>query len=245
MSNSLLPTAALPRQELKAGLIHIWHACLDQPTSRFQGLLSTDERARAGRYYFEKDWRRYIVRRGILRKILAGYLGTEPGRLRFCYGANGKPMLSNTYSQEKIHFNLSHSEGLALYAFTRDREIGVDIEFVREVPEMEQIVANFFPAGERADFETVPESMKKEAFFNGWTRKEAFIKATGGGLSLPLDSFEVSLAPGEPARLLAIEGDPAAAARWSVLDLATDAGFAAALAVKGQIGDIQYRQWAN
>jgi len=140
---------------------------------------------------------------------------------------------------------LSQSDGLALYAFTRDREIGVDIEHIRDISEMEQIAEQFFSARENAVFRTLPKSKKKEAFFNCWTRKEAFIKAIGEGLSWPLDSFDVSLIPGEPARLLKIEGDSKAASRWSIQDLKPAFGFAAAFAVKGRSGRVHCWQWSD
>jgi len=232
MNNSLF-VPQLRGRELTTDEIHIWFAYLDQPVSLFQRLLSMDERRRSERFHFEEDRRRFIIRQGILRKILGRYLGVEPSRLQFCYGKNGKPALADTFGKEKVRFNSSHSEGLALYAFTHDREIGVDVEHIRDIPEMEQITERFFSARENAVFHTLPESKKKEAFFNCWTRKEAFIKATGDGLSLPLDRFDVSLVPGEPARLLGIDGDSKTASRWLLQDLKPAPDFAAAFAVKG------------
>ena len=121
----------------------------------------------------------------------------------------------------------------------------MDIEYVRNIPDMEQIVKQFFSVREKAIFNTLPESKKKKAFFNCWTRKEAFIKATGDGLSLPLDEFDVSLVPGEPARLLGIVGDSISGSRWLIQDLKANLGFAAAFAVKGQIDCIHCWQWAD
>jgi len=200
---------------------------------------------RAERFHFEEDGRRFIVRRAILRTILSGYLSVEPSRFQFCYGKNGKPQVADTFGEGKISFNLSHSEGLALYAFAREREIGVDIEHVRDIPEMEQIAESYFSARENAIFRTLPENERKEAFFNCWTRKEAFIKATGDGLSWPLDRFDVSLVPGEPARLLRIEGDSKAASQWFIQDLKPAFGFAAAFAVKGGCGRVHCWQWSD
>jgi 4'-phosphopantetheinyl transferase len=230
--NNQLFVPQLWGRELTSDEIHIWCASLEQPVSRFQRLLSTDEIIRSERFHFEEDRRRFIVRHGILRTLLGCYLGVEPSRLQFCCGKNEKPKLTDEFSRGNLRFNLSHSGGLALYAFTCGREIGVDIERVRDIPEMEQIAERFFSIREHAVFRALPESEKKEAFFNCWTRKEAFIKATGDGLSWPLDRFDVSLVPGEPARLLKIEGDSRAASRWSIQDLKPASGFAAALAVK-------------
>jgi len=204
-----------------------------------------DERMRAERFHFEEHRECFIIRRGILRTILGYYLSVEPSRLQFCYGKNEKTALADTFGKGKVHFNLSHSEGLALYAFTRYREIGVDIEYIRDVPEMKQIVERYFSAREKDVFQVLPERKKKEAFFNCWTRKEAFIKSTGDGLSWPLDRFDVSLVPGEPARLLRIDGDSKAASRWLIQDLKSAPGFAAAFAVEGRSWEVHYWQWAD
>jgi len=184
--------------ELPADEIHVWYACLEQPVSRFQRLkqlLSPDESMRAERFHFEEDRKRFIACHGILRTILGRYLNVDPSRLQFCNGKNGKPSLVDTLGSESIRFNSSKSNGVALFAFTRGREIGVDIEHIRDIPEMEQIAERFFSVKENAAFHTLPQSKKKEAFFNCWTRKEAFIKAIGEGLYCHLDKFDVSLAP--------------------------------------------------
>jgi 4'-phosphopantetheinyl transferase len=232
--------------ELASEEIHIWCTELDQPLSRIEMLaqiLCMDERNRAERFHFEEHKNRFIIRHGILRSILECYLGTDPSRLRFCYGKNGKPKLGNTGGEENIRFNLSHSESLALYSFTRDCEVGVDIEHIRDIPEMDQIAERFFSVRENDVFRALPEGEKKEAFFNCWTRKEAFIKANGDGLFRPLDKFDVSLVPGEPARLLRIEGDSKEASRWSIQDLKPASGFAAAFAVKVRRWQLYCWQW--
>ena len=157
--NNLLLSPQKWNRELAADEIHVWWASLAQPASRFQRLLSAEERMKAERFHFEKDRECFIVRRGILRTLLSDYLGVEPGYLQFRYEKNEKPVLTDAFGLEKIHFNLSHSEGLALYAFTHDHEIGLDIEYIRDISEMEQIVdseektyrysywASFFKAG--------------------------------------------------------------------------------------------------
>jgi len=242
MSQSL--TIAEPaRYEISGDEVHIWSAFLDRPTSEFYGWLSTDEIQRAERFLFEKDRNRFIVCHGILRNILSGYLDIEP--VRFCRGKNDKPALVSRPDKDKLHFNLSHSEGIALYALTRNREIGVDIEYLRDIPEMEKLAERFFSPRENEVFQILSESRRQPAFFNCWTRKEAFIKATGDGLPFPLDRFDVSLVPDEPARLISIQGDAGAAARWSLYDLRPAAGYAAAFAMPGRTGEVRCREWAE
>ena len=234
----MIPLWEKPQSELTLAEkdIHVWRADLDLPTIGFQNLyetLSIDERARAERFHFEKDRKRFIARHGILRTILGCYLNVEPSRLQFSYGKNGKPALADTFGKEAILFNMSDSEDLAIYGFTRDQEIGVDIERIDDIPEMHEIAERFFSARENAVFRSLPESKKREAFFNCWTRKEAFIKAKGEGLGLGLDQFEVSLAPGGRAALLRTNGDPQEASRWSLRELDPGPNFTAAIAVQG------------
>jgi 4'-phosphopantetheinyl transferase len=232
--------------ELATNEIHVWLASLDQPISRFHKLrqtLSMDERIRAQRFYFRRDRKRFIVGRGILRTVLGRYLNVEPARMQFWYGKNGKPMLADTISKMTIFFNMSNSESLALYAFSRDGEIGVDIEKICDHPERDQIADQFFSVRESSAFRALPENKKKEAFFNCWTRKEAFIKAIGTGLSCSLDNFDVSLIPGESAKLLRIVGDKKGASRWSIQELVPASGYAAALAIEGRIKKLNCLQW--
>lgn len=226
--------------------VHIWRADLDLQIisiQKFHQTLSTDERARAERFRFEQDRKRFVIGRGILRIIIGRYLNIEPSRLEFCYGKSGKPTLANTFGKETILFNMSDSGRLALYGFTRNHEIGVDIEHIRDIPEMEQIAERFFSDGENAVFHALPNGKKKEAFFNCWTRKEAFIKAKGQGLKLGLNQFEVSLAPGERAALLNINTDNQEASHWSLRDLDPGPGFVAALAVQGHGLQLKCWQW--
>jgi 4'-phosphopantetheinyl transferase len=208
MNNRVLVPEQL-NEELANDKVHIW--CSDEHRKHF------------------------INRRGILRTILGYYLGVEPSRLQFCYGKNEKSVLADMFGNGYVHFNLSHSKGLALYAFSRHHEIGVDFEHIRDIPEMEQIARRFFSAGENAVFHALPKSKKKEVFFSFWTRKEAVLKATGDGLSRPLDRFDVSLAPGEPARLLRIDGGSKTIPQWLVQDLKPAPGFAAAFAVEAKV----------
>ena len=246
----MIPHWKAPQSELLLGEedVHIWQSNLDAPMAGFQTLyqtLSIDERKRAERFHFEKDRRRFIVGRGVLRTILGCYLSIEPGLVRFCYGKYGKPVLAETFGDATIHFNMSRSEGLALYAFTRGHEIGVDIEYVRDIAEMDEIAERFFSRGEKAVFRSLPENMKREAFFVCWTRKEAFIKAIGRGLYQPLDTFDVSAVPGEPARLLRIEENSEIVSQWFIQDLRPALGLTGALAVRGCGCRLHRWQWSG
>ncbi len=225
--------------------IHVWRAALDPSAGYVRQLaqmLSADESERAARFHFERDRRRFIVGRGVLRALLGCYLGLEPAQVRFRYGPRGKPHLAEAADADVsynelahyncICFNLAHSHELALYAFIRGREIGVDLEHVHPLPDAEQIAARFFSPGENAAWQALPESQRLEAFFNCWTRKEAYLKACGDGLARPLDQFEVSLVPGEVARLLRVQGQAEETARWWLQALEPADGYIAALAVE-------------
>lgn len=216
--------------------VQLWLAKLDSPAiceKQIAKSLTETERLKSERFHFKRDRKHFIVGRGILRIILARYLDIEPNRVQFSYGPHGKPYLTERLGDGALRFNLAHSHELALYAFTRASEIGVDLEYLRFIPDAEQIAADFFSALENAVLQALPTNQRQSAFFTCWTSKEAYVKAFGKGLAQPLDQFEVSLAPGEPARLLNVEGAPKEASRWSLKALTPDPGYAAALAVEG------------
>ncbi|HEY0378614.1 MAG TPA: 4'-phosphopantetheinyl transferase superfamily protein [Pyrinomonadaceae bacterium] len=215
--------------------VHVWHADLDRTAERMPDLLQTltpDEREKAGRFRFRKDRDRFVVARGLLRAILGDYLQVRPRQLRFTYGPHGKPSLPSEFGRGALQFNLSHSQGQALYAVACRRRVGVDIEQVRSDFTCLEIAQRFFSSREVDVLRSLPPEKQTEAFFNCWTRKEAYIKARGEGLSLPLDQFSVSLAPGEPAALLSC-GESQEPSRWSLRGLEVGPGFVAALAVEG------------
>jgi 4'-phosphopantetheinyl transferase len=166
--------------------VHVWRASLDAPPPRvsawLQALLSPDENERAARFFFERDRRRFIVGRGILRSLLGAYLGRRPGEIRFCYGPNGKPALAEVKPGERVFFNVAHSEDAALFAFARAGEIGVDIERVRPLPDWQAIAEASFGPDELIRLRRCPEAARREEFFRAWTRQEALLKATGVGL---------------------------------------------------------------
>jgi len=226
--------------------VHVWRASLDQQAEQLKWLaqtLAADESLRAEGFYFERDKKRFIAGRGILRTILGRYLGIEPDQLQFFYSPRGKPTLAKTPGESTLRFNLAHSQGLALYAITYEREIGVDLERIRHIAEAEQIVDHYFSAGEKAVFHALAEHEKHGAFFTCWTRKEAYLKACGKGLTEALNQIDVSLAPGEPARLLSIEGNVLEAARWSLQELRPAFGFVATLAVEGHNWNLACWHW--
>jgi 4'-phosphopantetheinyl transferase len=218
--------------------VHVWRVSLDQAPAiveRLHQLLSTDEHARASRFHFETDRQHFIVARGCLRMILSRYLEIPPAEIQFSYGAHGKPQLATSTAQiHPLNFNLAHSGSLALYAFTRVGEIGVDLERIRSEFTGDDIAQRFFSAAEVARLNELSAELRHEAFFNCWTRKEAFIKAIGIGLSLSLDQFDVTLGPAEPAELLRTRWDENEAARWSLKAIDVGSGYVAAVAVAGR-----------
>lgn len=228
--------------------VHVWCASLDLPApqvSSLQRTLSTDELTRAERYYLRQVRGRFVVARGLLRAILSRYLGMAAGHLRFRYGPNGKPKLDKKTGGESLRFNVTHSQGLALYAIARDREVGIDVEYILPDLAGEEIAERFFSPREVAALRALPVELQPEAFFNCWARKEAYIKAKGAGLSLPLDQFDVSLAPEEPVALLSTRGDSLEAARWALRALDTGPDYAAALAVEGHGWQLKCWQWGS
>jgi 4'-phosphopantetheinyl transferase len=219
---------------LGAQEVHVWHASLDDHAAdRFQLVLADDEISRADRFHFAKDRNHYVVARGLLRKLLGGYAGVAASDLRFAYTEKGKPSLAEREAG-LINFNLAHSHGRAIYAFTVGRELGVDLEFMRTDFAGGKIAERFFSTAEIIALTAVPPELKQRAFFDCWTRKEAYLKARGDGLSMPLDKFEVSLAPGEEAALLWNYQDPAEVTRWTMHSIPAPSGYAAALVVEGQ-----------
>jgi 4'-phosphopantetheinyl transferase len=226
--------------------VHVWRIQLNRNASQLQSLLhilAEDERDRAERFHFERDRERFIVAHGALRSVLSRYLNLEASRLSFSYSSYGKPALAQGTGDDELRFNMSHSDRLALIAITRGREIGVDVERINAAVAHEQIAERFFSPAEVVKLRSLPAEMQAEAFFHCWTRKEAYIKGRGEGLSLALDQFDVSLVPGEAAALLNTRDDPQEAARWSLLKLSPGHGYVAALAVKGHDLSIKCWQW--
>ena len=217
--------------------VHVWRASLHASPSRLADLhtiLADDERQRAARFHVDRDRDHYIVARGILRTLLGHYVQRPPQALTFSYNDYGKPALEGPNSRTPLFFNLSHSHNLVLYAVVYGRDLGIDIEYVRPDFARDQIAEQFFSPRENVELRALTHAQHTIGFFNCWTRKEAYIKARGQGLSLPLDQFDVSLTPGEPAVLLQTRDIPTEAARWSLQELHPGPGYIAALAVEGR-----------
>ena len=218
--------------------VHLWSVDLQPETAvvdDLRRLLSGKEIERAERFKFDRHRRRFIVRRAALRLLSGAYLDRDPADLRFAEGDKGKPFLDQGEVEEaqRVHFNLSDSGDLAIYAFTRGADLGVDVEILRPMPDAQSIAEHFFAAEEREVLRGVAEARKAQAFFNCWTRKEAYIKAIGEGLSEPLDRFSVTLLPDEPARFLHLGGDRRRARGWTLHHLVPEVGAVGALALEG------------
>jgi 4'-phosphopantetheinyl transferase len=220
--------------KLQTDQVHVWAVrslpgrdCL----SSLREALSSDELQRAAAFRFEKHKSDYIAARGLLRTILGKYIGRPAEALEFRYGPQGKPYLRDVENC-KLQFNLSHSENCAVYAVTLDREVGIDVERIRELPDMDSIARRFFSQAEVADLQAVSSELRAESFYNCWTRKEAYIKAVGSGLSLPLDRFRVSLLPGQAAALLDLQDGADSASGWSMHELRPWDEFVGTLAIR-------------
>ena len=221
---------ALPR-----GVVHVWRGSLKRSQAEREVLwqfLSADERARANRFHFAVHRHHFIVGRGLLRWLNGRYLSLPPQNIQFTYGEFNKPALVN---EPTLQFNVSHSHEGLLLAFVWETAVGVDIEYIkRKMESMDDIARRYFSPVESAAYLTVADDEKPDTFFNCWTRKEAFIKAVGEGLSFPLDEFEVSLLPGESAQLLQVRGSVAEAGRWSLRSFDPFPGYRAALIAESE-----------
>lgn len=236
-----------PRQlTLEDTVVHIWSAVLDLPqarTSELAEVCSPEEHARARRFRSEQDKQRFLARRGILRTILSQYGAGPPRHQRFTSTRYGRPALEPLPDQPPLEFNTSHSQALFLCAVARTLTVGVDVEYVRAMRDAEQVAARFFAPGEYAAWRSLSGQDRLEGFFVCWTRKEAYIKATGEGLTRPLDSFEVSPGLEEPPRLLHDARDPQNVSCFGFHNLRPAAGYVASLAVQGRHASIECWQW--
>lgn len=216
--------------------VHLWRIHLDElapAESRWRSVLSGDELARANRFHFQRDRQNFTATRALLRIILASYVGCNPATLSFVYSERGRPLLSPTHRDAGLQFNVSHSAARALLAFARSRQVGVDVERLRNNLDCDAVARRYFSPIEQEALAAMEGSELFSGFFRCWTRKEAYVKAQGGGLSLPLRDFDVSMTPGEQNALLATRPNADEAACWSLCDIDAGVGYAAALSVKG------------
>ena len=234
------PPSGVPA--LKARDIHVWRVCLDRDSFYVKTLfqtLSSDERQKAENYHVNKDGYRFVVARGMLRKILGSYLRLSPNRIGFSYNRYGKPFLDS--EDNSFRFNVAHSRGLALIAVTRGREVGIDIEFVDENIEILKIAQSAFSPTELSKLQTLESNLQAAAFFRGWTRKEAYLKAVGTGFSDPKKQLADPLMAAELHNSSRITGFEKIR-DWTLATLASEHKYMAALAVEGEIGTIRYHQ---
>jgi len=219
-----------------ASEVHVWFAALDQPPEvleRFHASFSVDEQQRAERFRIGNLRNHYVAARGMMREVLARYLGTSSQSLAFTYAAHGKPSLASSWRDTGLDFNLAHSHCAAVLAVTQGEPIGVDIEQIRPMPNAGALMERFFAAEEIDAWKRLNEKLRLEAFFRGWTRKEAYLKAVGSGLSFPLDRFCITIDPSQTPRVLSIDGDVKEAARWWLTSFDPAETFVAALAMRG------------
>lgn len=222
--------------DLPTDAAHVWRVDLRVSAdcaARFIAALSPDERDRADRFRFPEHRERFIAAHGALRDILSRYLDVPAGRLAFSITPHGKPVLAAP-GHTWLQFNLSHSGDLALIAVSRDCPVGIDVEQMIPPDNFPRLVEQFFSANENAAFRALPESKRAAAFFAGWTRKEAYVKALGTGVSLPLDHFDVTMDPDTPARLLADRRHPHHVATWSLHTFSPASNYIASLAIEIQ-----------
>jgi 4'-phosphopantetheinyl transferase len=225
------------RNELAADEVHLWRvdlAAVAQAEQRWKQILSADERARAARFHFPRDRQYFTAARAVLRMVLGTYADCDPKELVFRYSDKEKPSCGPEKCGRQVEFNVSHSGDIALLAFAQGRAVGVDVEKVRQDFDPEAIARQFFSEQEQRQLAALAPEERYSGFFRCWTRKEAYIKAQGIGLSLPLDQFDVSLRPGERKALLSTRPDHQEAAHWSLEEVPAAEGYVAALCVRGK-----------
>jgi 4'-phosphopantetheinyl transferase len=226
--------------------IHLWRINLiqtDEDERRLKKSLSDEECNRSAAFYFIHDQRRFIIRRAVLRHLLAAYLDMPAKDVQLLSTLNGKPFINGQNGPDGIRFSCSHSADWALVAIGRGNELGVDMEQHRPLVDSRELVNACFSSHEIAEWSALPETLKPHCFFDGWTRKEAFIKALGMGLLLPLKSFSVSLAANQPAGLLNVENDSEAIGRWSMQSLDVRLGYSGAIVFEGNNIRLQGFDW--
>ena len=238
--------AAPDNPGLSENQVHVWRSPLDVPPSAlesFDRTLASDEKARAMRFRSPLDRNRFVAGRGVLRKLLSVYLHRLPELIEFEYGQRGKPVLHLEIPVPPLHFNLSHSNGLALYVFACDRRLGADVELIRTDYPFMDAAERFFSAHEVQELRAAPPELRVELFFTFWTRKEAYLKGLGEGLEIPLNSLDVSLGTGRPEGLTGPGG-----AWWNLHTFQPAPDFVACVAGEGRGWEpcfFNYTQWSE
>ncbi len=226
--------------------VHVFRASLDLPVEQAEILeltLSSDEMARAGRFRFEKDRKKFVVARGLLRTLLGRYLKADPRSIHFKYGPHGKPAVGSPVEAGYPGFNISHSHGLCLLAFSLRREVGIDIEYIRPTRhDDEHISRRFFRPAESASLDALPSHLRQRAFFTFWTRKEAYLKARGSGVMTGLNRCDVSRTPDEHTGMVEVREDEGTSG-WTVVDLDAGPSYAAAVAAEGPEWRLKCWEW--
>jgi len=223
-----------PKPAFPTGRVDVWRVRLDEPATGAEGsVLSPDEIARAGQFHFEKDRIHFIQCRSALRALLAGYLAIPALEIRFEYLAGGKPRLATEQNPDALQFNVSHSANMAVIGVGSEHELGIDIEKIRGDVDITSLAERFFSLRERAGLQALPDHLRVPGFFASWTRKEAFLKATGAGLSFPLTDFSVTTHPDLDPALEEIRGNAEARKQWFLADLSIADGYRATVAVEG------------
>jgi 4'-phosphopantetheinyl transferase len=231
--NPVSPGSGAVMPSFPVARVDLWKLCLDQPPTAGSpaGVLSADEIARAQRFHFEKDRIHFIHCRSALRFLLARYLGVSPAGIRFEYLSGGKPQLIAEQNPRRLQFNLSHSNNMALIAVGSELRLGVDIEKIRDNVDTPALAERFFSPRERAGLRALPGHLRVLAFFACWTRKEAFLKATGTGLSFPLEDFSVSTHPDLDPQLEEVQGHTEDPTHWFLTDLNVGQAYRATIAL--------------
>jgi 4'-phosphopantetheinyl transferase len=238
------PSAPEEAIQLTPGQVHLWAAALNEfldQLPKLEPLLSHDELARAEKFHFVEDCNRYMIRHGLLRLILSPYLEQVPSTIEFQHGAYGKPEVRSRSAGRPVFFNASHSSEIAVYAITADCPVGVDVERTRQIPEIEAIARRFFSPRETRTLLALPASSRLQAFYSCWTRKEAFLKATGEGIAENLEKVEVTLAPEDHPEVVSLTGDPRAHERWQLRPFSPAAGYLGCMAYRNEI--LTFSQW--
>ncbi|MEO6628877.1 MAG: 4'-phosphopantetheinyl transferase superfamily protein [Aquihabitans sp.] len=223
------------------GVVAVWNVWIGATPDdrRARAILADDEFARASSFVYDLHRNRYAAGRLALRELLGRYLDLAPSDVRFVYSDHGKPEVPGV----ALRFNVAHSDDLAVIALTEQDRLGVDVERLRDLPDIEGVARSIFSERELDTFRALPDSSKTSGFFTCWTRKEAYVKAIGEGLSHPLDVFDATLRPGEEARLLEVEGSTERAGRWSLFDLSPMEGWVGAVAVESSEAEVKHAGW--